>query len=190
MRPRGQRPGDYHDRAVVAGHRLKPAFPRDPDRAAVCRLDHAVHSVQAGGHGNVEQRPQHALPDPLAAVPRQHHQGEFRRAVLCNVFGLADHVAVRGERQHGDTLAMIDQTHAFQQGLIRCVAVGEVALVETRAIHAREEALDLTAIAGNRRPDTELAAHRRHRLAGAHDTAPLMKSTVASMTSRSSSTRR
>ena len=190
MHARGQHAGDYHDRAVIARHPLKAALQRDSYRAAVRGLNHSVHPVQAGGCGNVQQRPQHAFADAAGAKLRQHHQGKFRQAVLGDVFAVAHRFAIVAKGEDGNPAAMIKRTKALQQGQIRRLAMGEVALIEAVTIHRRKEARDPVAIARDGRADRILKRRGHPGQAGSHDASPLTKSTVASITSRSSSMRR
>jgi len=190
MGARGQHAGDYHDRAVVARRSLKPALQRDSYRAAVGGLNQSVHPAQAGGSGNVQQRLQHALADATGTKLRQHHQGKFRQAVLGYVLAVARHFAILAEGEDSNTASMIERIEAPQERQIRRIAMCEVALIEPVVIHCRKKAGDPVAIARDCRADRKLERICQPGQAGSHDASPLTKSTVASITSRSSSTRR
>ncbi len=190
MRARGQHARDYHDRAVVARHFLKSALQRDFHCASVGGLNHPVHSPQAGGCGKIEQRLQHALADATRAKPGQHHQGKFRCAVFGDIFAVAHYFAVAAKGEDGNPAAMIEHIETQQQGQIRRIAVCEVALIEAVAIHRHKKARDPVAIARDGRADRKLERSGHPGQTGSHDASPLTKSTVASITSRSSSTRR
>ena len=190
MRARGQRAGDYHDRGVVAGHYLKAALQRDFHRTAVGGLNHSVQPAQARGSGKVDQRLQHAFADAAAAQPGEHQQCEFRGFVLGDVLAVAHDFTITAEGEHSNTAAMIERIEPPQQGQIRRCAMGEVALIETVVIHRRKQARDPIAIARHSGADRKMLRSCHPGRARSHDASPLTKSTVASITSRSSSMRR
>lgn len=103
---------------------------------------------------------------------------------------MAYRFAITAEGEDGNTATMIERIEAPQERQVRRVAMRKVALIEPVAIHRREKARDPVAIARNCRTDPKSGRIGRPRQAGSHDASPLTKSTVASITNRSSSTRR
>ena len=190
MPARWQHAGDYHDRGVVAGHHLKAALQRDFHCTVVGGLDHSVQPAKACGSGNVDQRLQHAFADAAGAKPGEDHQSEFRRFVLGDVFAVAHDFAISTEGEDGNTAAMIERIEPPQQGQIRRSAMCEVALIEALVIHRRKKARDPVAIARNSGADRKMLRSCHPGQARSHDASPLTKSTVASITSGSSSMRR
>lgn len=142
----------------------------------------------AGSRGEFQQGMQQPPAHAMVAKPGQHHQGEFGRAVLSDVLGMALHVAVVADRQHRDAIVVIDGIEALQQRLVRRLAMREMALVKSVAVHRGEKADDAVVIPGTRRAHLKLR-QVGPRLTGAHGRSPATKSTLARITAGSSSTR-
>ena len=149
-----------------------------------------MQPAQARGRGNVDQRLQHAFADAAGAKPGEHQQSEFRGFVLGDVFAVAHDFTITAEGEDGNTAPMIERVEPPQQGQIRRGAMCEVALIEAVVIHRRKKARDAVAIARNSGADRKMLRSCHPGQARSHDASPLTKSTVASMTSRSSSMRR
>ena len=92
---------------------------------------------------------------------------------------MTDDGTVPGQRQDRHALVVIDQVKPAQQGVICCLAMREVALVEAFAIHPREESRDSPAILRSRLAQRWRQRTFCPRLAGAHVLSPATKSAIA-----------
>ena len=148
-----------------------------------------MHLALAGGRGDFQQGMQHFPADAANAKQGQHQQGELRCATFGDVLGMAQHLVVGADGEHGDAVPLVERIEALQQREVRRLAVREMAFVESVAIHRGEKAGDADAVVRVGRAHLKL---RRigPRLAGAHDGSPATKSTLAWITIGSSSTRR
>lgn len=109
-------------------------------------------------------------PGTNAPIPkqRQQHDGELGLAIFRDVFAMAQHGTVVGQRQDRHALALLEQINPAQQGLIGRLAMREVALVESFAIHRREELRNPLAILRSRPAQWRCQQVFGPRLAGAH----------------------
>jgi len=105
-----------------------------------------VHPGRAGGRANVQQGSQQGGAYAAHAMPRQHHEGKFGRAMLGDIFAVAQHLAIAVNGQHDGTRALTEGIDAVQQGQVGRFAVGEMARVEPLAIHRGEKAADPAAV--------------------------------------------
>ena len=181
---------DYHDHGVIAGDYAESIAQDQLQRPRVGSLNHAVQARLSRVAGGLEQRAQQPGADAAPAMHGQQHDGELGLAVLRDILAMAQHGAVVGERQDRHALVLIEQINAAQQGLVRRLAMREMALVEAFAIHRREESRDPLAILRTRPAQGRRQQVVGPRLAGAHGRSPAMKSAIARITIASPSTRR
>ncbi len=168
----------------------KAAVPDQVQRPAIASLNHAVHLPVASGRGDFQQGVQQPAANAKNPKLRQNHQGEFRRAMLRNVFAVSQHLAVLTGRQHGDAIGLVDRVDAFQERQVRCFAMSEVALIEAFAIHRGKKATDSATVVRAGGAQLKLRRVDGPWLARAHGRSSATKSAAAWITVESSSTRR
>ena len=149
-----------------------------------------MHLVLTGGFGDVEQRSKQSGANAAQAKRRQDHQRKLGLAVRGHVFAMSQDFAIVADCQHGDAIALIQRIDAAQQRQVGRLAVSEVALVKTVAIHCTEKAPDTVAVLGARLAYHRLAQVGRPLQAGIHDCSPARKSATASITAGSLRMRR
>jgi len=109
FRVRRQLARGYHGRAVGAGDKAETAAPDQLQRPRVAGLNDTVQLALAGSLGDLLQGVEQPATDAVVTEVGQHHQGEFRRALLRDVLAVAQYFAVGGDGQHGDSILPIDR---------------------------------------------------------------------------------
>lgn len=96
-----------------------------------------------------------------------------------DILAVSHHLAARAEGKNRNAITMIQGVQTIQQREVRCLAVGEVSLIEAFAIHCRQKAPDALVIGRSCRAKPKLHRIGHPFRARGHGRSPATKSAAA-----------